>query len=378
MIGWVNSLMSFISPLSGAIRTSTTRKGGILGLFRNVNMPITPKTGEIKDIRESPPATVPHYQVVFWAEWFGSGRGVGNPKRDFIGGSKHFIEWIYGNEAQNRCSFASVQPFSAYETPQCLEKLFFDFDCLEDHDRAGKDAFDFASRLGRFYDVEPMIVFSGNKGYHVYVFLEKPFGIGVAKPHLKTIYLKMQKMILGKAEYETLDSSVIGDIAQLARIPFTHHDKTGELCRPMKVKVQLSPSELVGYYREHGLSFELCKLALYKVGEEQREKLRPRPKTRYSKEFDKTLRPCIQEALQSSHIEHKMRVAVVAELNAKGWSGQRIVDAFTGMSDFNRRKTETYVKHALKKRYSPFKCYTIQTLGGCLGSKCHIYNSRRR
>ena len=110
---------------------------------------------------------IPSSHMRLWAEWFnsgGAGRGVGNPKREYIGDPDSFAKWIQNNEAKGRCSYASVQPFEAYEAPYCLEKLFFDFDCKENPEKAGDEALDFKARLKKFYDVEATMVFSGNKG----------------------------------------------------------------------------------------------------------------------------------------------------------------------------------------------------------------------
>ena len=136
------------------------------------------------------------------------GRGEGNPRRDFKANAREFVDWFKENEAAGRPSYASVQPYHAYEEPLCIEKTFYDFDCKEDRERAGDDAHDFARRLRRFYGVEPLIAFSGNKGYHVYPFLEEPFRMGLSKPMLKAVYGWLQRMLLGNAKYETLDSSV--------------------------------------------------------------------------------------------------------------------------------------------------------------------------
>ena len=305
----------------------------------------------------------------FWVEWFGLGRGVGNPQRDYKATARDFVEWIESNEELRLCSYASVQPFRAYEDPYCIEKTFYDFDCKEDPDRAGSDAFDFAGRLKRFYDIEPLIVFSGNKGYHIYIFLEKQFGQEMAKPHLKPVYERIQRMLLGNSRYETLDSSVIGDIAQLARIPYTHHEKTGKICRPLDIKD-------LAYYREYGVPFELCKKALYKVGKTLNEKSKSKNiKKRYHK-FEKTIRPCITDALSRSHPSHKMRQAIVAELHADGWNNSRIIETFSDFVDFDRKKTEYQVRHIVKKGYAPFRCSTIQKLGECLQEKCPIYRRR--
>jgi len=84
----------------------------------------------------------------------------------------------------------------------------------------------------------------------------------------------------------------------------------------------------------------------------------------------------MQEALNRSHLSHKMRVALVAELNKSGWSIPRIIGVFSGMVDFDRRKTEYQVKNIVGKGYSPFKCSTIMQEGECLHEECGIYRRK--
>ena len=321
---------------------------------------------------------------LFWAKWFGDvGRGVGNPQRDFVGNNTDFINWIEANERQGRCSYASVQNFNAYEQVYSLDKCFFDFDCKESPEKAEIDALNFVRTLMNSTErIIPFIAFSGKKGYHVYTFLQQPFGLGMEKQALKEVYGTLQRMLLGFRKYATLDSSVIGDIAQLARIPYTHHEKSKKLCLPVDVHGNdLEPNPMmVDVHRKNGVSFDLCKEALYLTGrtKKKEEKLRNQRKPKLSKFYRDQMRPCIKEALKRSHVSHKMRVAMMAELHASGWGLNRIVDAFSGLIDFDRRKTEYYVKHAIRQGYKPFRCSTIQRERGCLLEACPIYRRRRR
>jgi len=321
-----------------------------------------------------------------WTEWFGDslGRGVGNPKRDFVRNPFEFIRFIERNESSGRCSYASVQPFEAYELPYCITALFFDFDCKENPEKAGDEALDFKARLERFYNVKAIVAFSGNKGYHVWVYLKTPIGKGLTIPQLKAVYNKLMKMIVGNAKYESLDSSVVGDIKQLARVPYTHHNKTGKLCTfvdDTRTPIMVLPG-FTKDLRDNGLSFELCKEALYKVGWEEKEKREQKAKKpRRTRRYNKSIRPCIKAVLDSENIhtpEHLMKLATVAELNANGWGAERIINAFRGMSGFDERKTNYFVKHAVRTGYKPFRCSKIQSIGGCLASECSIYRRRKK
>jgi len=321
-----------------------------------------------------------------WAEWFGDylGRGVGNPTRAFIESPEDFVRWAKRNEESNIRSYVSVQPFKVYEKPVFIEKLFFDFDCEEDPGKAGDDAFEFKRRLKKFYNIETIPIFSGNKGYHIYPFLAKNFGYGLTHAQLRDVYKKLMEMLVGSAAYETIDKQVFGDIVRLARLPYSRHEKTGKLCtfvdedrNPIMVNPGFTKS-----LREHGLSFELCKSALYKTGHEAKERREQRAKKpRSTRRYDRTIRPCFKAVLDSGSIHspaHIMKVAAVAELNANGWGPDRIIDTFMRMSKSNERKTSYFVMYVIRAGYKPFRCTTIQSLEGCLGSECAIWRRKNR
>jgi len=191
-------------------------------------------------------------------------------------------------------------------------------------------------------------------------------------------------MLVGNTEYDSMDSSVVGDIKQLARIPYTHHEKTRKLCSfvdEARNPIMVLPG-FTKDLREHGLSFELCKEALYKVGREEKERLEQRAKKpKRTRHYDRTIRPCIKAVLGAGSIhtpEHLMKLAAVAELSAAGWGAERIIGAFRGMAGFNERKTSYFVKHAVRTGYNPFRCTKIQSLEGCIESECPIYRRHAR
>ena len=311
----------------------------------------------------------------FWADWFGPGehREIGNPSRYLAENPLDLI--TFARESPGPV-FMSVNYYGAPNTVKRISALFYDFDCKEDIDRAWAEASDFAGRLRRFYGIEPLVCFSGSKGYHVYAFLEEPISLDSSQEHLKAIYGALQRMLLGNSKYETLDRAVLGDVKRLARVPYTRHEKSGQICQPvdaLRRPVLLMP-RFRDAYRKHGVSWELCRMAAEKVNEKA---LRRTPLKSRRVQKRRGVRPCLRAALERSEVDHKTRVAIVAELKAEGEGPGQIVDAFSGMRDFDRRRTEYQVGQVLKGNYSPFKCSTIQSLGGCLGSECEIYRRRR-
>jgi hypothetical protein len=309
----------------------------------------------------------------FIAEWMaGEPRSVGfyNPKLDEV--PRRPTPCRYPQEMAREIErgtpgvFLSVQPYTPNNEVAYLEKLFFDFDDKEKVSRAWDAALKFSENLVKFYDVSPLILFSGSKGYHVYVWLQQPYHAD-SPEKLKAVYGELMRMLLTSAEGRpvTFDPQVHGDIARISRVPYSKHQKTKELCVP--VTADLEPYKLeTGFteeLRRRGLSSQIVELAIRNLS-------KPKPRQRPRK-WSKNIRPCITEVLKARGIHdppHLMKVAAVAELNAKDWGRDQIVQAFSKMDGFDECKTAYFVDHAIRRGYSPFRCIKIQELGGCLSS----------
>ncbi|RLI10114.1 hypothetical protein DRO42_02340 [Candidatus Bathyarchaeota archaeon] len=313
----------------------------------------------------------------FWVEWFGpEPRELGDPVRWIAPNPADLLE--LAPESQGPV-FMSVNYYEAPNTVSSIDKLFFDFD-HEDLNLAWEDARVFAHRLRTYYGIEPLLCFSGRKGYHLYAFLERPIGRDLSPDHLKAIYDRLQRMLIGRGEYPTLDRAVLGDVKRLARVPYTRHEKSGELCVPVDMErrpVLLLPG-FKQAYREHGVPYSLTVQAARQITEEILDKSTKRRRMPSQRRRLEGMRPCIAAAINSSHMDHKMRVAVAAELHADGWSEPRIIDAFRGQGDFNPKVTAYQVRSVIRGGIKPFRCSTIQGLGGCLGDSCSIYRWRKR
>jgi hypothetical protein len=305
----------------------------------------------------------------FLAEWFGvDGREIGTPQRRFASDPADLLFAVQHCAALKKPVYISVQPYKAPDTPCALEKLAFDFDCKEHPEAAWKDASAFADALKRFYRVEPLIVFSGSKGFHVYAFLNKIVyfdDAALAKAALESLQLRLLKGL----RLPTLDRSVVGDLKRLMRVPFSLHQQTGKLCQPVTLQNEPFVPGSLDVYRT--LDAELLAPVIKQL--KRREKLasikRPAPK------HVKGIRPCIQAALQrplNGGSGHLMRLAVVREYLAAGRSVDEIVSLFHSQADYSEEKTRYYVQQAARNPSKPFKCETIRRLGFCLP------NCRRR
>ena len=159
-----------------------------------------------------------------WTEWFGvGGRELGNPARRYAATPAGLSTWIAQNDFERRPGFMSVHYYGAPDRVSRLDRLFFDFDS-PNLDQAWRDARDFSENLIQFYGVRPLVAFSGRKGFHVYIWLQRPVGGELSPEHLKELYRELQTMLLRGLSYKTLDRQVLGDVKRLARIPYTRHE----------------------------------------------------------------------------------------------------------------------------------------------------------
>jgi len=318
-------------------------------------------------------ALQPSLKEQFMREWFGpEPRELGDPARFYAESPDALLDFI--RDADGKAPiFQSVNHYSAPNTVSTLDKLFFDFDSKSDIDKAWAEAWDFADRLRQFYEVGALLVFSGSKGFHLYAWLRRPVGRVLSQQHLKALYGELQRMILGNTAYETLDRAVLGDVKRLARVPYSTHQGSGQLCVPVDHarRPVLIMSGFTAVYREHGIPEKVVETAARHVtdailDEERRRRLAERRPRRFSD--DGTLRPCMAEIMKARSVHdpaHKLMGALVLELKFRlGWNKERIVAAFSHMLDYEPSETKRQVDSWWDKM--PFRCPTIELLGGCL------------
>ena len=153
-----------------------------------------------------------------------------------------------------------------YRENVILDKIFFDFDKdytpaakkrlqelnynpvlkkefiinLMEHGRI-KEPIDQAISTARYlreeYGGEPLLVFSGSKGCHLYYFFE-PVKLDYPKEVLSrfTRDLRNQGLFNFNTDEEPglLDTAPVGDVARISRVPGSIHPETGLYCHPFK------------------------------------------------------------------------------------------------------------------------------------------------
>ena len=320
----------------------------------------------------------------FLKEWFGAyaGRELGNPARFFASNPEEMIDFIIKCKAEKKPCYMSVQPYEAQDQPCMLERLFFDFDCEADTSRAWQEAVKFAETLIKFYGVLPFLVFSGRKGYHAYVFLQKPVAFSADKIEFaKQLYERLQRKLLKGLEFETLDSNVIGDIKRLARIPYSVHEETGRICQPVALNGRSYEPRSLEIFRVYGLDTGMVQQVVRELRVEDMLRHALANKKHHVNKIG-GVRPCIRAALEGrfgpleGENGHLMRLAIARELLHAGHAAEQVVEMFRdspAIPDFKHEKTAYYVNYLKAHPSKPVRCVRIREWGFCLGNSCPLY-----
>ena len=308
----------------------------------------------------------------FLLEWFGfEGRELGKPERYFSSDPEDMFALIKESVEFRKPAYMSVQPYRGLDQPYAIEKLFFDFDSEGDLDRAWSDVVKFSDSLIRFYEVRPLIVFSGNKGYHVYVFLDRIYSFEeIGLEAAKQIYLEMQRILLRGLDLKTLDHQILGDLKRLSRIPFSLNEKSGNLCLPIDLNRRFYvPSGLLGF-QAYSLSEDFVK----KACEAAKERMMLKPlhrRTAFRLKECGEIRPCVKHlidlAQRGVELPHIHRCIILFEMLAKGYSDQDIHAVFSSQRDYSPKKTQYFIDQARKRGYKPFTTKRILEAIGALG-----------
>jgi hypothetical protein len=339
----------------------------------------------------------------FWGEWFGyhSGREVleavptkGGWSRVWLSDPGLFLEHVALCEERGWPCYMSVNTYSARGRLEHLDRLFWDFDSKEDPpdlDTAWRDARALHDALDQLHHVRSLIVASGMKGYHVHAFLSTPITVDPGNERIaKAAAHILQTCFLQGLKLPTLDTGVLGDVARLARVPYTMHEPKalrdgsalpGGLCQPLtpeRFPLRLDASDLSAF-RDQGVPIKVAGDAIRSawMGEEIR-RLRREAGGPPVQPRKRSVRPCLEELLRHGSIPHKGRQAIVVEYRHRAGLGEdELVDLFRGQEDFDEDRTRYQVQHILKRGYKPWWCSSIRRAGFCLGDGCPLHRRRR-
>lgn len=220
-----------------------------------------------------------------WWQWYlgklgrellrrGWGRDLGNPNRRFFKGwARELFDWISRQqEAGNDC-FMSVQYLVGRGQPIACEKLYLDYDNkASDDPEPVKPSARAAIEMLRSYGVEPLVLFSGRRGYAIYAWFPFLLEPALYKPLIAVL----------SPPRENLDTAVL-EPSRISRIPFTRHPKTGKLCQPLDLDFKPVDHLDLDHYVSHPFPAKAFRALVEaartaKAGLEELEEPRRRPK----------------------------------------------------------------------------------------------------
>lgn len=119
-----------------------------------------------------------------------------------------------------------------YKLNSIQDRLVYDIDCEEDLETAHNEALTLYEAIKNDYGGEPMLVFSGKKGFHLYQYFPE---IAADWKYIKQYQLEYCKT----HQIHNIDTTVLGDAARVLRLPFSQHQSTGKWCIPINANTSL-------------------------------------------------------------------------------------------------------------------------------------------
>lgn len=326
-----------------------------------------------------------------WYEFYGNfGRDLGIPQRRFSNNPADIYEFIADCTMNKLPAFISVNPKQDKDTVCGLEKLFFDFDCYTESDHLTEsevnqrkseleDEIRFFLKHLEELNIKPLVV-KTNKGYHVYVFFDYIYKIEKNQQEFyKRIYEELQRVLLEGHDYKYIDRHVIGDMNRLCRIPFSTHQKSGQVC--IVVDNQLRPDKIrsLEFFRLYGLRKADIEAIIKRIVRNKKSiDNNPKEYSVNTNSSFKDIRPCFRRAMDAGEMCHDQRLALLLEIYSLGnHDVDSIVEYFKCFNDFNEAETSKqvtwFIENEVERGFTkPYRCKTIADKGWCLGEQCTI------
>lgn len=278
-----------------------------------------------------------------------------------------------------------------------INKLFFDIDA-EDI----RDAYSDAVELCKVLERENLLyipVFSGKKGFHIYVVSQVFKYTNDELPLAKHVVASIQKYFIDEARLKHVDKHFIGSLTHLARIPNTRRDNQRYsiyLLQKFWMKYEL-PEIIEMSYTQKCYSIENYvgeKLNLYEyvassfyddivdddngINSETtlpEIRLHDRSRNDIYVLLKEIVRPCILNYVFTDEPDHDIRTFFVLELKYYLFSQKEVEEIISklGWRDYDYNITHYHVSKLYEKNLYPPKCSTIREKGYCLGKKCIYY-----
>jgi len=263
-----------------------------------------------------------------------------------------------------------------YDTSLTIDKIFFDIDSFS-LDRAFDAVKKLISRLDD-YDLPYIPVFSGKKGFHVYIPIKpwKPPNIETAKAVLRDI----QESLAG--DIKEADRHVFGDVRRKVRFPNTLNSTNYATPLPPDF-TSWSLSQVIDWAKTpKNVEYDVKLVDIETLTDidvthyNNYYSSRQAPTSTYNAPISvqsvlRLLRPCVAEVLlKDREPPHMVRVDMVAELMWLGFTEEQIVEfiKMLGWVDFDEKTTRYQVHHIFSRKYRPLSCSKLKDFVRC--TKC--------
>jgi len=345
----------------------------------------------------------------FLLEFFGNfGRDLGNPTQVYHDNPSDILTFVEECARDKKQAFMSIQPRTAHDMVYGIEKVFWDFDygtkseeLTESQIKKRKKELEVEMRifinkmLEISHGIQPLIV-KTRKGYHVYLFFDSIYEISSDIDYWNNVYKELQMIFIkgNSHEYVYFDS-VSSSIKNMARIPTSIHEISGEECKVVDVNFELTKLRELDFYRLYGLKRKHLQLACDIVTKRmsQRKKdveiYHEESKSRWEEThgFVGQIRPCYMKRIEKNTMCHAQRLALLNEAFYSGCDTvEKMIDLFRRFKDFKEKLTRYHVGRFFKdkmdktkeeSRIRPYRCETIMEKGWCIEEDCPIWLRKR-
>jgi hypothetical protein len=152
---------------------------------------------------------------------------LGFPRQSLCPSPEHLIKKFWMLNGSVKGVYVAVFPEHLKEY-SLFNKFYFDIDNEEDLQGAYTDSVKIGNFFNKYFNCIPRRYFSGGKGYAIYLDLQD-FGRFEDYP---IVHLRLAQWIREETKVESIDSTSLGDIARISRVPFNLHYTTKWLCIP--------------------------------------------------------------------------------------------------------------------------------------------------
>ncbi|MFW6025505.1 MAG: hypothetical protein ACOCRX_04115 [Candidatus Woesearchaeota archaeon] len=307
-------------------------------------------------------------------------REVGVPRK-VIENKENFFKFVNNYNGYKKAIYSSVYSFNKildnkpeYDSA-IIDSLFFDFD---DKDC---NAYEEAKKLHDFclkHNIKHRLIMSGG-GYHIYIYTKRY----QSQNTRETIYNAQHYFI----DYLNLkvDTHIVGNPAQLARVPNTYNLKREKFCIPVN-KEQFDKGD--NFIKELANKQNFCS-GIIEGDEIDLKKFDYEPKPTFEdigdldidvdvKEINENFPPCIKQIMNKVNLRWKERYLLIMYLREKGYSEKNAFELISKVC--NERSLRHCINEERQLQYLYRRtdlffptCEKIKLDGLCPG-KCSQYN----